>query len=478
MAAVNIPGEKKDFDPFPKVDNKDIEKHGKVDGNMGSHITSENLPSCVYNIAKTFREYQRKQKDLAQKYFSECQMKISNYMHDFDTKVIKNNLLNKTKNAENINLDHLENDLDNQYQNFESEKSNFLNFKKLHSRALLPNNADPDQTWIQKLILIGLVVVEFFLNLWLLQSGGATEFKAAVSISAAQTAFNIISCFLLGKYLLGQIQFKESIANKVGLIFIFIFHIYIVAVVNANMGLYRQAIVDAAEDPDAIIEGAKILNNTKLFPWNDLGNIEITSLLVMFVGIIFAFIAYLDGYKADDPYPGYGDVYRRVLKVKKSIQAKIKKINDDWTKNILDYNSSQSKLSEVGIKGINNWSHEINTIEQIRDDYLEIMKQLENEFQQAISLYVATYNRFHKDQKLSIKNVSLFTKEQYNMDKEFSDTRVFFMTDTQRLRQEEIQKNKFVKELSIVIKDVEKINTTFSERIKKLSNKYDTRIVS
>ena len=106
------------------------------------------------------------------------------------------------------------------------------------------------------------------------------------------------------------------------------------------------------------------------------------------------------------------------------------------------------------------------------------MKQLENEFQQAISLYVATYNRFHKDQKLSIKNVSLFTKEQYNMDKEFSDTRVFFMTDTQRLRQEEIQKNKFVKELSIVIKDVEKINTTFSERIKKLSNKYDTRIVS
>ena len=139
---ISIPGEKKDFGDFPKIDLPDIEKKAKTDAAIEAHVTPDNLPSCLYKLDHSLSEFQRREKDRAQTYFHECQQKISNYIHAFDTKVIKTALLGTTKNNSSLNLDEEENILDDYHRNFLREKNNFINFRREHSRHLLPNHAD------------------------------------------------------------------------------------------------------------------------------------------------------------------------------------------------------------------------------------------------------------------------------------------------------------------------------------------------
>ena len=56
-------------------------------------------------------------------------------------------------------------------------------------------------------------------------------------------------------------------------------------------------------------------------------------MFVIGVGIIFAVLAYIDGYISDDPYPGYGDVYRAALTEKRTIENRIHHIHDRWHSN-------------------------------------------------------------------------------------------------------------------------------------------------
>jgi len=471
---ISIPGEKKDFGDFPKIDLPDIEKKAKTDAAIEAHVTPDNLPSCLYKLDHSLSEFQRREKDRAQTYFHECQQKISNYIHAFDTKVIKTALLGTTKNNSSLNLDEEENILDDYHRNFLREKNNFINFRREHSRHLLPNHADPDETKTQKFVLIALIVIELFMNLGILQAGGATDITSAFAISAAQTMWNIMGCYLIGKMVIGQIIYSPDVIKKIGFSLFAIFQFYTVALVNSNMGYFRQAIVNAADDEEAILGGAKILNNTQLAFWENFGTLEITSLLAVLVGMVFAFIAYIDGFKSDDPYPGYGDVYRKMIRHKKMINKKIRDINSQWTHNLSLFHKKASQMAKDAVDAINNWSQEINTIEQVRDDYLELITRLNERFEKAISAYEAMYNRFVKGKSINLKQVSLFKKDQFDMNKEFSDTKEFFMNDNQRLKEEDAKKLKFGKDMEAVEKDLEKTNQATTERLKKLSNKYDT----
>lgn len=468
MQKMNILGERLSFDFIPEISTRAIEKHGKVDGNLGVHVNKDNLPTFLFSIEQKLQIFQQKQYDIAQRYFIKSQEKIGNSLHDSDTRLIKASVLNIVQNPGGLNIDDEETVLNASHTSFKSWRDNYLNFKKLNARSFLPQNSDPSENKFQNRLIITLFITEFLTNSFMLQSGGVLEIKAALAISLSQTAVNIIFCYLGGKMLLGQIQFAEDIVKKISLSIILLFHGFVIFIINANMGIYRNAIVEAVEaNRSANVQA--IIGHWSWMPWTKIGNLDATAVLLVFFGCLYALIAYIDGYFSDDPYPGYGAVYRDALKAKKNVENKLRIINSKWYETLSQYKTVALNFKQRGLYAIKEWSTEINTHEQVRDDYQAIILQLEKNYAQALKLYVSVYNRYHKDKKISISNVPLLNKNDHDMNRVFKDSKHFFYTDGERLRKEQNMKNEFVRELSKIEKETQILIEKTKDRIKKFS---------
>lgn len=471
MAKLNIPADYKGFETPPDVSIQDVEKHAKSDGNIGINVDKHNLPKVMFSITQTLHKYQQKLKLTAQKYFAESQAKILNYLHISDTHQIKTDIENIVKHPKNLHFDDEESTLEQKFKVFNTNKDNYINFKKLNGLMLMPVNADPDHNGIQKLILYIIVIGEFLLNTFMMYSGGAIDLFGALAISVAQTAINIGFCYLGGKMLIGQIKHADSLSKRIGYSLVFLIHIYVILLINANMGLYRDAIVQSTQS--AALTSVQVIGHWSWSPWEKITEIDVTAVLMIFVGCLFALIAYIDGYFSDDPYPGYGATYRTALKQRKLIQAQIKSINQRWYKVIAEAKSKEKDIRDIGLKAIKEWSHEINVIEQVRDDYKDIIYGLEKKFEQAMKMYVSTYNKYTKEaKKLSLTNINLFEKREFDMNLIFSDTKHFFYNDNDRLRKEKIMKEDFIRKLDKILKEMHSAIDKQSLRIKKLSETY------
>ena len=162
------------------------------------------------------------------------------------------------------------------------------------------------------LILVG--VVFYYL---ILQGVYGISDAGAISISIAQVTFNVLSCFLLGKFLLGHILHAESLLKRISTSILFLAHIYSIFLVNINMGIYRQSIINNASTFKG--KGAQLLAN---FDWTPFPpevvssivdktgkllpptSLDPMSVIAIGVGLVFAFLAYWDGFKSDDSFPG------------------------------------------------------------------------------------------------------------------------------------------------------------------------------
>lgn len=471
---MSIPGEKKEFSPFPDFDLKKIEKSAKTDASMGSAINNDNPPSIIHDLDDQFSKYQRILKHEAQDHFTNSQKHITECEHSYDLKMIKNHLLGIEKNSSNLNLNHEEKILDNHHQNFIREKNNFIRFRQEHSLSMLPINADPDEIRFQKFFLIALFVIEFFINAFMLQSGGTQNLPQSLAVSIGQTFWNILGSYLIGKHLIGAMIFSKTLAKKIGIALFTLLHFYTILATNANMGFYRQSLIKAASNESRYnINTEKFTEVIHLDFWNYFNTLDVTSLIAVLIGIVFAFLAYIDGYKSDDPYPGYGEVYRKMINHKKTLQKHSNELNNRWTKHLKVFHNEYVKLSQYGVNAITRWSHEINTIEQVRDDYLEIIKRLEDRFQKSVKAYTSAFNKFSEKNNLKLDKLTLLDKSQFDMNKEFNDVKNFFMNDDTRLKKAKKMREDFQKGLDLLHKELESRNLKMAEQIKKLSSKHD-----
>ncbi len=471
MARLNIPAAYKGFNSPPDVSISEVEKHAKADGNLGISVDKHNLPKVMLSITQTLHKYQQTLKLTAQKYFAESQAKILNYLHISDTHQIKTDIENIVKHPKDLHFDDEETSLEHKFKTFNINKDNYINFKRLNGLSLMPVNADPDHNGTQKLILYIIIVGELILNAFMMYSGGAIELFGALAISVAQTAINIGFCYLGGKMLIGQIKHADSTSKRIGYGIVFLFHVYLILLINANMGLYRDAIVQSTQS--AALTSVQVIGHWSWSPWEKITEIDVTAVLMIFVGVLFALIAYIDGYFSDDPYPGYGATYRTALKQRKLIQSQIKSINQRWYKVIAEAKNKEKDIRDLGLKAIKEWSHEINVIEQVRDDYKDIVIGLEKNFEQAMKMYVSTYNKFSKEtKKLALTNIILLEKREFDMNIIFSDTKHFFYNDNDRLRKEKLMKEDFIRKLDKILKEMHVVVDKQSQKIKKLSETF------
>ena len=467
----NIPGEHKKFDDIPSANLKEIEKIAKTDGSMNEKVSAENLPKPLREYKITLDRYKKNQIQKAQSYFSECQRNIGNGEDNYNVHEVKSKLEKVSRASSKLNINNEESELKDLNNTFISKKNDYLSFKKMNNRILLPVNSDPSETRLQTIIIIFLFILECMLNVSMLQGGGGTELSEAVSVSLAQATYNIVSCYIFGKIVLGSLIHAEDFLKKILLFILSIGHIYTVVLLNSNMGIFRDSIVENS-NLDLTLGGESLISHWEWSPWDKIAGIDITAVMVIGVGVVLALLAYIDGYKSDDPYPGYGSIYRKALEVKKQIRDKLSSLSNRWNSIILEFDDSLGSLESIGNRSITEWSHEINTIEQIAEDYKQLLEDAEKDFDNAIQAYLRTYNSYLSTEHVSITGFQLFNDRDRDVNVIFKDVKDFFMNDDERLEKEQQLKTEFSENINNIALDLRKNISVTTEQIKILQESY------
>jgi hypothetical protein len=464
------------FKDMPKADEKDILAQAKKDGHLGINVDSENLPPVLRQLSTRLIAYKTDIWNQAQSYFTACQTKITDAEAAHNIDKIRTNLTNKTLASDDLDLPKIKASLASDHHNFEVQRDNYEKFKKKHGLSLLPNNADPEETRFQKLILFGLLILEFSLNFNMIDSGGAVTVGEALAISSGQTAVNIISCYLLGMVGIGYLLHAQDLAKKLILTLAVSLHVYIIVVLNANMGLYRNAIVENAKAGGEYGGVGELLASSfQVYPWDKMVNLNVTDYIVVLMGLVFAVLAFLDGLKSDDTYPGYGRAYRGALKIKNKITAQVKAINEGWNECLKRFNTAQTEISDSASESITTWSKETNTIEQVWSDYKKFINELEEIYDGALKLYAANYNKFSTKEKAQLK-ASLLDKDEFDLKEQFDDVAVLHIDDKTRMAVEDEKNKRFAKEFAELKKELAILNEKTTKEIHEISEQYRCKL--
>ena len=473
MAENNKIGAHLTFSPIPKPSDDEVMSAAKQDAQLGFDGGSENLPPKLQQIKIGLIAYKTEIWNQAQNYFTKCQTNITNAEVEHNIDQISTDLANKTLHSNELNLPKVKSSLSANFHAFETQRENYYSFKTLHGRTLLPKNADPKETRVQFYFLIGLFLIEAVLNIVMLFGGGAVTLWEAISIAIAQTTFNIISCYLLGKLIIGHIYYSKTLVQKFSLVTFFVAHIYSIIIINANMGLFRYAIAKAADAE--IGDKVELINQFAFYPWDKMANLDITAGLVIAVGLVLAALAYIDGLKSDELYPGYGQAYRGPLKWKTQVDEQIKELNDRWNMCLNRFHSSQEKISQVAAESIKNWSLNTNSIEQVWSDYKKHINELEEVFDGVLNLYASKYNQYNKEKNIELKH-KLLDKDEFDLKQQFDDVAQLHLDDETRIAREAEKNKQFAKDFKQIKKDLASENKRISAEIDALSKKYKCQL--
>ena len=430
MTKQNIPGKHREFEFPPKVgekESKELTECAKQDASLNIEVNQDDLTPILHVHKAQLLDYQHRLYLQAQKYFHELQNVAGHADSKAKTHHLEKKLTPTLNFAKEIqNLSHIGDE-------FNNKKNDYNNFKQVHHRANLPVNSDG--SWIQLIVLIGLFVLECVINFSMMYSGGAVTRNEALTVGISQAAINIVSCYIVGKMVVGQIFFAKSPPGKISYLFALCIHAFIIILINANMGLFRSAIIKSQAGDTLSTE--QLLQNWSWSPWGQISSLDVTAVLVIGVGVVLALVAYIDGYLSDDPYPGYGRVYRALMRIHKQARAQASSIERKWAAELDTHREAVGVATTERIDAIDQWSTAINDIEQVAEDYKAVLKRLETEYKHRVSLYASTYNKYCNDLrfKINLSEAILLTPDAYKIEVVFKDVKDFFIDDDQRLRQ-------------------------------------------
>jgi len=462
----------KTFYSFPhplEIDSESLVSTGNADGKMGRKVSEDALPHVINEETNKLTTYHQNQYKQAQEWFSDLQNTAGIAISETNVEKLALEIKGKSITSEfaTRTLHASENTIKGLHESFLSAKKNYHQFKNEHNRSLLPQNSDPREIKTQYRIFFGLVILELIINIFVLYAGEAVSLSSAIGISVTQVTVNIGSCFLAGMYLFGRVKFAKGL-SRIILGSIALLHGYLILVLNANMGLTRD-IIQKQAGLEGILNPEKIAAAWQINPWPSLGGLEVQSVFVIGLGILFAVIAYIDGTKSDDLYPNYGAVYRKPLALKRLVDEKIANLLNAWAEIQANLNKEIKNKGNKANKSIRDWSKACNSIEQVWDDYEEVLKTIEKRNIKIHKFYLHEYNRSNVGENIDIKAGDILTEKDKNLKELFSDVSDYKFTDDVRERKEKEKATIFAREYAALQKEIDIESKSLTTRIKEIA---------
>ncbi len=186
-------------------------------------------------------------------------------------------------------------------RNLGARSRELARFQREH-RLDRPSNR-PKSRWLHCGIVAMLLLIEALLNGLFLARGLEFGLIEGVGVALAIAAFNVGAGLVSGLFLLRQ-KNHRNILRKLAGVSGFVLYIGIALALNLVVAHYRDAL--GGPDPD---NAASLALRSFLVRPTEIA--DLNSVFLFLLGMSFSFIAAADGYKIDDPYPGYGVLIAR-----------------------------------------------------------------------------------------------------------------------------------------------------------------------
>ena len=188
-------------------------------------------------------------------------------------------------------------------RNAQRELDDFRQTHQLQREAHWPAGAS---AFLYYAILAVLVVVEGVVNAKFFAQGVDSGWLGGLTYAIVLALVNVGIAFSAGKWVVRFLNHRRPVHKLLGLLATFA-AIGLIFSVGLGIAHYRDAMT--TQVADAANSAFEALRQRPL----ELR--EIDSWILLLVSVGFGVFAMFDGYKTDDPYPGYGQISRRVQQV-------------------------------------------------------------------------------------------------------------------------------------------------------------------
>ena len=422
----------------PVIDLKKIAAAGRKSAFSTETHTKGETPTILQELKQKFSKARKEHADSLQEKFKVLEKgPIQNWEDIKDPRYIKQDLTTKISTFLNFTPEKFRSIIKAPYANYKKRLDNLKSFKHQHNRKFEPIRADSKN--IAWAIVLSLLIIEVVANFQLFQGVTGTHAagtREAWVLSGAQSFANVISGFMVGSLLWGKVLFAPSPRKRYFALFLSLFHAALIVWMNLSIGLWRAIITTNA---------AEGTNHSLMLAMNPFTNFlyfngQLDAILVSIVGLVFAVIAYFDGWFSDDPYPQYGARAREVTKAKKVLDKSTAALYENWELSIKTYQSAANESSQSGQKALTAWSDAVNVIQKDFVDYEAAIKEAEKNYLLATHTYETAFNKALEkgSEKLSLPKDALWDKAE-------TDPFIVFKDVKDNHREDDVRKKEFKK---------------------------------
>jgi len=457
-----------------ELDLKKFQDQGWNDAFSTQDHSHGEFPRIIEDLRKDFHEKRDEYTNKVQKILEEEEKIIRKWEDEEDPSKVKKSLQAKLSKFLNFNCENHRNSIKSSFDDFRTREKNYIEFQRQHNRILEP--VRPDHKKIGWLIVLGLFIVEVLANYALFQQVTGSNTSAgkmeALVLSSAQSFVNVVSGFMVGSLLWPKILFGRNISIKILSSMLSVLHGFIIVWMNLAIGLWRGILIYNSTH-EKQLSMARALNPFENFQFF---NGDMPSILVSLVGLVFALIAYFDGWFSDDPYPQYGNRFREQRDAKVRLDTSKKKLFTLWEELCQFYDDTIAESLEKSLSTLSNWSKSVNRIEKEFVDYKAFVKGLEKNYNAAKHTYESSFNKANPDQKKKMKFPAsdlLFTKDELDPFVVFGDAKYYHLVDAERVKEFKKKKADYNSNFEKLVSTWDKYKQTATEKLNKLVKDYD-----
>ena len=476
----------------PKINLKAVSVSGREASFSTKTISKGQIPKILNEYKSLCHVDRKKCEDEVQSRLKQIEKKIDNWLAVEEPKNQKKDIESKINSFLNFTPEKYRTSLKAPYDDYKKREENYINFKRQNNITQEPLRAG-FKTWAWGFLLI-LFGVELYANYQLFQgvTGSLTEkgIRTAWTLSGAQSFVNVFSGFLVGWLVWGKIVYAKKLSSKLFALTVALAHAIIIIWMNLGIGLYRAILSSNAmggiqkgflENPDGtlsnepnmvIIEAWRAYNPIEYFFYF---NGQWDSLLVALVGMVFALVAYIDGWFSDDPHPQYGARSREVAKARIKLDSAKEELYKKWEVTVNNYNVVTDKFSKDAHAALRTWNDSVNDLQKEFVDWKAAILSAEKNYTLATVTYETAFNQglSKSSEKILLPRDPLFETEQAKPSIVFSDASEHYMEDSARLKAFKAKKTDYVNNFNKLAEEWQKHQKETYSSIHKLVKEFD-----
>ena len=368
---------------FPNVkvkileDKINITNNAQTDGKLNEpKSNSKTVSVCENEALVSADEFRAKEVTKATAVLANLEEKI----RESQSKLDQDNFhIAHFKNEVNDQLINADGKLSNLKDIFDKEDQQVKNFKRENHLTREPSTLTTGKMLLGFFIIGFLFVVEMIVNSNLLAPAMSRGLAEGRSIAAGVAGLNVFVSFGVGYFALKNFH-HIKMSRKIFSQFILAVYLIFIFYLNWALGAYR-AIHEAtgANALDILAGNSSNVDVSTLqahYPWTV--DLTFTSLILVFIGILFAIISLLDGWLYNDRYPGFGSIGKLRDETKKEIDRLRERlspqINLKFKNEIRKTNEKKQSIIENIIR--KEWTPNVTALQNIFDGYKRFIANL------------------------------------------------------------------------------------------------------